>query len=153
MSEQIGIFSQKELEHKCQENPWLKTFGIEFSEDPFMELDYSYCFTEAKTIEELKEQFKHGNWAIRQGFIFKNLAFINQVNGGDEWWTVKKFPDGELVAFESISCEHIIEDDGIRYSSGVVVSFEDLMNALLQATKEQCRNLTYNDEFHQTKRN
>jgi len=133
------LFTEKELIQKCQENPWLKTFGVVFAEDPLMELDYKYCFTECKTLEELKKYFLEGNWAIRQGFTFQNLAFINQVNGGDEWWTLKKFEDGEIVAFESISFRHIIKK-GKTFDGQTL---EQLMERLLKATKQQCEKLTY----------
>jgi len=133
------MFSKDELVEKCQENPWLKTFGGAFAEDPFMELDYQYCFTVCESIEELKSCFLEGNWAIRQGFIYKDLAFINQVNGGDEWWTLKKFEDGEIVAFESISFRHIIKEGRTHDGN----TFEQFIERLLRATKEQCKTLTY----------
>lgn len=132
------MFTEKELVEKCQENPWLKVFGEVFREDPFMELDYEYCFTECKTVERLKKYFVQGNWAIRQGFTYKNLAFINQDNGGDEWWTLKKFEDGEIIAFESISFRHWIKSEDRNHES-----FEDLIQRLLKATKDQCRKLEY----------
>jgi hypothetical protein len=100
---------REELVQKCQENPWLKRGGIPFEDDPPMELDYGYVFTEVQTVEQLVERLSQGNWAIRQGFVYKNLALINQVNGGDEWWAVRKLPDGRLQAFESISFERAIE--------------------------------------------
>ena len=33
----------------------------------------------------LKLFFEHGNWSIRQGVVYQDLFFCNQVNGGDEW--------------------------------------------------------------------
>ena len=71
--------------------------------------------------------------AIRSGCILDNLAFVNQINGGDEWWTVKKFADGDLIAFESITAEPIIKDG----------EFDDLIDRFEKATKQQCKNLTY----------
>jgi hypothetical protein len=124
---------QDALVQKCQENPWLKRFGLPFQEDPMMELDYEYIFTEVETVEELEKLLARGNWAIRQGFVYKNLVFINQVNGGDEWWTLKEFEDGELVAFESITFLPIIKEG----------KFKDLIERLLKADKEQCLTLQY----------
>ena len=40
--------------------------------------------------------------------------FIEQVNGGDEWLTIKRFPDGNIEDFESISWRHIIKKDGVE---------------------------------------
>ena len=45
-------------------------------------------------MESLREFFVHGNWAIRQGILYDDLAFIQQVDGGDEWWTLKRTPEG-----------------------------------------------------------
>ena len=120
-----------ELIKKCQENAWLKRGGVMFKDDPFAEDDYKYSFKQNDTIEELKECLNFD--AIRQGCIYKNLALINQVNGGDEWWAVKKFDDGELVAFESITTQPFI-DRG---------EFEDLVSDIVDATKEECKKLDY----------
>jgi hypothetical protein len=105
---ELDEVTHKQLARACQDNPWLKVGGIDFEDDPFMENDYGYEFTEFDSIEELEEFFDHGNWAIRQGAVYKDLAFINQVNGGDEWWTLKNF-DGEWIDFESITFRGIIK--------------------------------------------
>ncbi|WP_241670115.1 hypothetical protein [Bacillus cereus] len=55
---------------------------------------------------------KQGNWSIRQGFALQNLLFVNQINAGDEWWTIRKKKDGNLIAFESISFQSMIERMG-----------------------------------------
>lgn len=117
-----------QLVKKCQSNPWLKVGGIDFEDDFLIESDYNYGFTEIDSLEELKEFFNHGNWSIRQGAVYKNLAFINQVNGGDEWWTLKNF-DGEWISFESITFRLIIRDD----------EFEDYIESLLEAWVENGR--------------
>lgn len=51
-------------------------------------------------MEELRGFFAHGNWALRQGIVYEDLAFVQQVDGGDEWWTLKRTDSGWL-AFES----------------------------------------------------
>jgi len=81
--------------------------------------------------ENLLKFFKHGNWCLGQAVIYKNLCFIQQVNGGDEWLTIKDF-DNEAIAFESISFE-----------SMDYIEFEDLISRLLRATKSQCIHLKY----------
>ena len=41
------------------------------------------------------------SWAIRDGFVYKNMAFIQQVNGGDEYWTL--IHDGnKWIDYESV---------------------------------------------------
>ena len=130
--EDLGVFNKPELIRKCQENTWLKRWGVAFREDPFMETDYGYNFMRYETIEELRKFFKHGNWAIRCGAVHENLCFVQQVNGGDEWWVIKKFPYGELIGFESVSFGHIISNPK------PAMTFEAMVDHLLKATEEQC---------------
>lgn len=138
------FFTEEELTAKQQENLWLRRGGPDEEPDEpgfyFPTYDYCYTYYECNTLEELKKVFLHGNWSVRQCFTYKNLAFINQVNAGDEWWTLKKFPDGRLLAFESCSMIAII-----NRSNGY---FEADMAQMLKATYEQCRHLEYlDDEF------
>lgn len=83
-----------------------------------------YC----STIEGLQINLAYGNWCLGQGFCYKNLCFINQVNGGDEWLTIK-----DDYAFESITFRRYIKNE----------TFDILINRLLGATKEQCIHLKY----------
>jgi hypothetical protein len=85
-------------------------------------------FSVADDEETLKEFFKFGNWCLGQGIIYRNLCFIQQDNGGDEWLTIKDFQDG-AEDFESISWEHIIkEGDG---------EFAGLLGKLLTVTSSK----------------
>lgn len=122
------------LEKKCQENGWLKKGGYDFEDDPFFDLDSPYIFVRSKDLDTLELFFDHKNWAIRQGIVYENLAFINQINGGDEWWTLKFDEDnGKWVAFESITM-HIFIKDG---------SFRDLVERLSNASIGTCLALNY----------
>lgn len=136
------FFTEEELTAKQQENTWLRNRDVEdgiYADYPTS--DYSYTYYECITLEELKKAFLYGNWSIRQCFTYKNLAFINQINAGDEWWTLKKFEDGRLLVFESCSMVAIIKQNLEDY-------FEDYIGQLLKATYEQCRHLEYlDDEF------
>lgn len=89
-------------------------------------------FTIFGTIEHLKDAFDHGNWCLGQAFIYNDLCFIQQVDGGDEWLTIKRFGD-EVLSFESISWKPYINDD----------SFEEQFSRLENATKQQCESLNY----------
>lgn len=134
------FYTEEELTEKCQENQWLRLGGPDKEPDApgfwYPSYDYGYCYYACKTVEELKKVFLYGNWSIRQGFVYKSLAFINQVNAGDEWWTLKKFPDGEILAFESCTMTAIINHG----------EFEDYIAQMLKATREQCRKLEYLDD-------
>lgn len=90
----------------CDQNIWLKNYG------EYPAHDYPYSFKEINKLDELSEIMKHGNWSIRTGIIFGgNLAFVQQVNGGDEWLALKQ-EDGKWQSFDSISLEHILRHSG-----------------------------------------
>jgi hypothetical protein len=57
---------------------------------------------------------------------------VNQVNGGDEWWTLKIDCDS-FVPFESITFRLVIERG----------EFRSYIQRLRNATVEQCRKLEY----------
>jgi hypothetical protein len=96
-------------------------------------------FYECKTLDELAEKLAKGNWCLGQAFYYKNLCFINQVNGGDEWLTIR-----DDLPFESISCGYIIKTRGKEH-------FFALVEDMLKATREQLKNLEYgSDENERT---
>lgn len=103
-------FTKEEIEAKCQENIWLKTGGVDFVDDFIMEYDYPFGVYNCSSLDELKQKLYQGNWGIRSCFAYERLAFVNQVNGGDEWWALYKHEDGRLEDFESITFRGIIED-------------------------------------------
>lgn len=80
------------------------------------------------TLEILENFFRAGNWCLGQGFYYRNLCFINQINSGDEWLTIK-----DNYAFESISFLPCIKQG----------RFYDLMERLLKASEQDCKNLNY----------
>ena len=84
------------------------------------------------TKKELKKFFKFGNWCLGQGVIYKNLFFLQQVNGGDEWAT-HRINDKEVFQFDSVSFMPIIKDN----------EFKGYTNRILKATEEELRNLEY----------
>ena len=77
--------------------------------------------------------FAHGNWALRQGIVYEDLAFVQQVDGGDEWWTLKRTDSGWL-AFESWSFGRIVQEPE-RFSHAI--------ECMHRATPEQCKRLEY----------
>lgn len=101
-------------------NPWIAE-----ANDPAFS---KYMLVRVATLSELEYIFKQGNCCLGQGFYFKNLCFINQIDGGDEWLTIK-----DDYAFESITFKRIIEKG----------EFVPYLQSLLNATKEQCTNLEY----------
>ncbi|NUL28437.1 DUF3846 domain-containing protein [Streptomyces lunaelactis] len=102
------------------ENPWISSAD----DPPFTEHSFVGCYS----IEELEERIGHGNWSIGTAFYYRDLCFINQVDGGDEWLTIR-----HGIAFESMTLEPSIEEG----------KFARLIHRLLTATKAQCQALTY----------
>ena len=126
--ERITGREHEELVEKCQENGWLKVGGFDWQDDPFLE-EYPYEFSRTDSVDRLREALGSGNWAIRQGFCYRDLAFIQQVNGGDEWWTLKR--DGDAwTGFESWSFGAIAQEPE---------RFERAMRDMCEATPDQCR--------------
>lgn len=124
-----------QLEVVCQENIWVKKGAEFFRENVGAERDYPYSFVVAQSLTQLRDFFIHGNWAIRNGIVFGDLAFINQVNGGDEWWALKCFED-TWCAFDSISFSPIIQ-------RGL---FEDCIASLLALNIED---MPMGERYHQ----
>ena len=120
------------LVSKCQHNGWLMYGGYDWQDDPYLE-EYPYEFARTDDVEALRSALGHGNWAIRQGFLYEDLAFIQQVNGGDEWWTLK-LADGKWHDFESWSFQRIAKDPA---------EFADAISHMHHATLEECLRLEY----------
>jgi hypothetical protein len=96
--------------------------------------------------QRLKEFFIAGNWCLGQGVIHKSLCFITQIDGGDEWLTMKRFKD-KVYSFESItfrpmchnykspegSGEHFEMSYGAKEESRIGNCFERYLARLLKA--------------------
>lgn len=108
---------------------WLKigkkNYWIKEANDPPFTKD---MFTACKTVAELQKKIQQGNWCLGQAFYYKNICFINQVNGGDEWLTIK-----ENVKFENITFDGIIKRG----------EFPAIIKRIEKATLEQCKKLAY----------
>lgn len=124
------------LVEKCQENGWLKRGGYDWQDDPYLE-EYPYEFARIEDIEVLRRTLGSGNWAIRQGFLYKDLAFIQQVNSGDEWWTLKKTDDG-WIDFESWTFGGVAQD---------YREFASAITSMHVATPEECEDLDYMRDY------
>ena len=107
-------------------NPWVRRAV----DPPFTETSFAEC----QTVEELLDRFDHGNWSLGVAFYLGDLCFIQQVDGGDEWLTIK-----QDLAFESISFGNIIQRDGRAAAQAMV---EDMQ----RATPAQCKALEYRRE-------
>lgn len=129
----VSPATREELTEKCQENGWLRRGGYAWQDDPYLE-EYPYSFVQTDDLDDLATFLKEGNWSLRSGIVYEDLAFIQQDDGGDEWWTLKRFDEGWLD-FESISCAHIIRRDPAE--------FRTMVAAMGIANAQQCQQLEY----------
>lgn len=90
------------LTHSCLGNAWLNDNDFDLS-------DYPFDFIKCQRKLDLMNYMSHGNWALRQGFVYKDIAFVQQINGGDEYLTFIKKNDWNWIAFDSVSVEKTIE--------------------------------------------
>lgn len=128
----VDTQTEETLIKKCQQNGWLMRGGYDWQDDPYLE-EYPYEFSCADDLEELRGFFTHGNRAIRQGIVYKDLAFIQQVNGGDEWWTLKQVDDG-WMSFENITFGNMVKDPE---------RFNHMICSMVASSPQICHNLDY----------
>lgn len=128
----VDTQTEETLIEKCQQNGWLMRGGYDWQDDPYLE-EYPYEFCAADDLDELRDFFAHGNWAIRQGVAYKDLAFVQQVNGGDEWWTLKQVDDG-WMSFENITFGGMVKDPE---------SFNHMICSMVASSPQICHDLDY----------
>lgn len=106
-------------------NPWI----CQAYDPPFTVLSFYFC----QGVHELVEQLLHGNWCLGQAFALGEVCFINQVNGGGEWLTIKGH-----TAFESITAPL----PG-KPPAAAKERLSATVERIQRATEEQCRELRY----------
>lgn len=115
-------------------NPWIKGAY----DPPFTAASIRLC----QSRYELRRWLEFGNWCNGSAFAVDEgdatLCFIQQGECSDEWLVVKFWPDGEHLAFESISWHYILT----RKADGVA-HFHEMLDRLFAATPEQCRTYSY----------
>jgi hypothetical protein len=108
-----------------RENPWIS----EADDPPFTELSFHLC----QDIRELAEKLLHGNWCLGQAFALDDLCFINQIDGGDEWLTIRG-----ATSFESITMQTF--DEAREQAEARLY---ETIDCIRRATDEQLRRLDY----------
>ena len=100
-------------------NPWIR-----YADDPPFTKE-SFCRCE--TLEELFSEISKGNYCLAQAFYLGNIAFINQIDGGDEWLVIRN-----ALPFESITARYFNFD-----------KFAEFYNRIRKATDEMLKKLEY----------
>lgn len=103
-----------------QANPWIsQAFDPDFT---------TASFRECHSIAELQHELTRCRWCVGQAFYLDDLCLIQQVEGGDEWLTIR-----HGFAFESIT-----------FGPSIARSeFGELIARLLAASPDECRALTW----------
>lgn len=96
----------------CLKNRWLVR-GIEPTRRNTQPLE-SFSFFNSDSLDALLAYFRSGPHELREGVVFFDLAFVQQVDFGDEWLVLKRAFDSESgenywIPFESYSLERIIK--------------------------------------------
>lgn len=102
-----------------KKNPWIRE-----AYDPRFD---STQVHEKKTVQELYDHFQHGNWCLGDAPYYHDICFINQVDGGSEYLTIKG-----NVPFESLSADHY-----------TLEKLQDFIDRVEKATDNQLRKLEY----------
>lgn len=126
--EELSIEEQHKLAFACLKNRWL-TRGISIDPHNTTPLIKKFSFLNSESLEGLLEYFRSGPHGIRDGVVFRDLAFVQQVDMGDEWLVLKReFDEGSgetlWIPFESYSFESIVKSKA---------RFECAVSALLDA--------------------
>lgn len=103
-----------------QTNRWIRAAN----DPPFTRDSFVGCYS----IEELAERLAAGMWCVGTAFYYRDLCLIQQVDGGDEWLTIR-----HRVPFESLTVGPLIEAG----------RFTELVRRFLAASKEECEGLGY----------
>lgn len=107
-------------------NQWIR-----MANDPPFKPD---SFSECKSIARLIDQMERGNWCLGTAFTYRDLCFINQIEGGSEFRVIRKDID-----FESWSTYDVLKGRNGR------ARFTETVNRMLAATDEQLRTGSYMD--------
>lgn len=110
---ELSIEEQELLAFACLKSRWLSR-GISMDHHNTTPLIQKFSFLNSESLEGLLEYFRSGPHGIREGVVFKDLAFVQQVDMGDEWLVLKREFDSETgdafwLPFESYSFDRIIE--------------------------------------------
>lgn len=110
----LGEDEAASLAAACLKNRWI-TRGIEpdLRNTPPTK---HFSFLNSDCLTSLRAYLRSGSKRIREGIVFGRLAFVQQVDMGDEWLVLRREFDGETgescwVPIESYSFERITKSD------------------------------------------
>ena len=123
-----------EADQQAQIKAWLEIGNrnqwiVEAWDPPFDAQSFTIC----KDVNDLAERILQGNWCLGQAYVLGDICFINQINGGDEWLTIKG-----RTSFESITMQTFDES-----REAAETRLRQTIARIQAATEEQCKKLEY----------
>ncbi len=123
----LGEEEKLPLVLSCLKNRWLARGISPDRRNATPTQDFSLLNSDS--LDALLEYFRSGPHALRDGVVFERLAFVQQVDMGDEWLVLKREFDEETgepfwVPFESYTLANVIKSKA---------RFECAVSALLDA--------------------
>ncbi len=111
----------------CLKSRWL-TQGLQPTRNNAPETS-PFSFQIAESIKDLRDYFRGSPHGIREGVVFKALAFVQQVDCGDEWLVLRRILDDESgntywMPFESASFGR-----AVKHAARFECTIEALLNA------------------------
>lgn len=99
------------LAFACLKSRWLSQGADTYSNTPETQ---RFAFFNSESLDCLREYFRSHPHRIREGVVYRNLAFVQQVDLGDEWLVLRRQFDDESgesywVPFESYSLSRVSE--------------------------------------------
>ena len=105
-----GLTALGSEEHDSIVLACLKSRWLSYGTDPSSNIPETHRFElfNSESLVSLHEYFRSGSHRIREGVVFRDLAFVQQVDMGDEWLVLmRQFDDGtgecSWLPFESYS--------------------------------------------------
>jgi hypothetical protein len=111
-----------------QKNPWIRE-----AYDPPFTIESFSGEAACETVQELVRGILRGNWCLGTVFHHEDICFINQVEAGDEWLTIKGKTPFESITFQTSNESY--EEAEQRACKTI--------ERIRKATEEQCRKWEY----------
>lgn len=108
----MGEEDKQALVLSCLKNRWLARGIAPHRRNTQPTQHFSILYSE--TLDALLEYFRSGPRGLREGVVYGDLAFVQQVDFGDEWLVLKRGFDSDSgeaywIPFESYSFDRIVK--------------------------------------------
>lgn len=107
----LGSDEHDSLALACPKSRWLSLGQGPHANTPETQ---RFAFFNSESLDCLRKYFRSHPHRIREGVVYRNLAFVQQVDLGDEWLVLRRQFDDESgesywVPFESYSLSRVSE--------------------------------------------